>query len=147
MEWEFSRRRFLALGAAAAGVLAAPSVVSAAAGADAAGPRRPVGVGSRSFPYALATWQGLQGGRIRLEPSSGRPGTLRIDKVTDLAPSGASSRDGEVFSVTFSGGRSSPGEGTHTLSHGSMGQFPLFLTQGENGTLSALINRSHGAGR
>ncbi len=138
MGTEFSRRSFLALGAGAVGMLVvAPSLAPGPAGAATQDGGR--AVGSTSFPYTLAAWQGLQGSSVRMERSGGRSTALRVRSVTDLAGS-----DGEVFSVGFSGAAPAAGEGTYVLSHPSLGRFPMFLTEGGSGTLSALVNRSHG---
>jgi hypothetical protein len=94
----------------------------------------------------LASWQQTGNDSLRVKLSHGGSTTMRMQKVTDLAPSGALSNRGDQFALTFSVDGAVPDEGTHTLSHSKLGRFPLFLSPGDHGVVTALVNRSHGVG-
>ncbi|HXA30824.1 MAG TPA: hypothetical protein VNV87_01095 [Acidimicrobiales bacterium] len=133
---ELSRRGFLTLGAAVAGAALIPVGATTAAASER----------SNRYPYALTTWQQMGNGALRVELPHGRSTTMRTQKVTDLAPSGGRSSQGDEFALTFSVDGAVPAEGTHTLSHSTLGRFPLFLSPAGNGVVTALVNRSHGVG-
>jgi uncharacterized protein (DUF1501 family) len=133
---ELSRRGFLTLGAAVAGAALIPVGASTAAASER----------SNRYPYALTSWQQMGNDSLRVKLSHGGSTTMRMQKVTDLAPSGAPSNRGDQFALTFSVDGAVPDEGTHTLSHSKLGRFPLFLSPGDHGVVTALVNRSHGVG-
>lgn len=133
---ELSRRGFLTLGVAVVGAALIPIGATTATASE----------GSKDFPYALASWQQMGTDSLRVKLSHGGSTTMRMQKVTDLAPSGTPSNRGDQFALTFSVDGALPDEGTHTLSHSKLGRFPLFLSPGDNGVVTALVNRSHGVG-
>jgi hypothetical protein len=136
---EFSRRRFLILGATAAGVALVPAGAVTAA---ATGPAK--NRATSRFPYALASWQEAGSGPLRVDLPHGRSTTLRLKQATDLGGPSSPSDQGDQFSLTFAVHGPLPSEGTHTVSHTSLGTFPLFLSPINNGRVTALVNRSRG---
>lgn len=139
-----TRRGFLAFGAATAALTALPSAaLSTAAGSASARARATARAGlGRGSPYALASWQGLAGQSLRVRLRSRRATTVRLAKVTDFLAAGASASDGESFGLSFAGAAALPGQGTYTLRHDALGEFPMFLSApGTDGTVTAVVNR------
>jgi len=147
MSSELSRRSFLALGtlgAAVAGTALVPTGAASAALPTQSSTSTSTGIGSSNrSPYALASWQQIGAERIRVDLPGGGSTTLRTNKVTDRSR-GLPSAQGDEFALAFAVDGIVPNEGTHTLTHASLGTFPLFLSAADKGQVTALVNRSHG---